>query len=195
MVLFVYFLAAVPVATAEQQLTAEERQQVEQYQHEKNKKNFIGWKGILFYCSIENQSNRALNEICERSYTNVDFLAASAKINLVKAKSASDLGFRAIVDDYLVLEVVLTATTAGRPSAIHANLRAYKSYSKAVDTSFLATEKKGTQAEPRSGDLIMWERSVIGASSGATQELVPAVSDGIEQHIKQFFADFLNAKR
>ena len=195
MALIAYLAVAAQATIAEMQPTAEERQQAKQYQQVKNRQNFIGWKGILFYCSIDNQSNQALNEICERSYTNAEFLAAAAKINLAKAKDAYELCFRAVVGDFLVLEVELTATKEGSPSAIHANLRAYKTYSRSVDTSSLATKKKDPRAEPRLGDLIMWERSVIGASSGAAQELIAGVSSGIEQALKQFFSDFLSAQR
>ena len=47
----------------------------------------------------------------------------------------------------------------------------------------------------RSGDLVFWERVVTGATSGTDQDLVVPVADSIEQLLKQFFADYLNAQR
>jgi hypothetical protein len=182
-------------AFAQQRPTADEQRIFEEHKARENKQNFTGWEGILFYCPDRDQSNKALKEICDKTYSNAAFLAAAAKLNLVKAHDGYELGFMAIADDLLVFEVELYSTKPGTPAAVHANLRAYISYSKAIDTSSLAQEKKGARTIPRSGDLLFWERGVIGASSGTAQELVLPISQGIEQHLKQFFADFVNAQR
>jgi hypothetical protein len=55
--------------------------------------------------------------------------------------------------------------------------------------------RKDARTTPRSGDLIFWERNVIGASSGTAQELAIPLSQGIEQLLKEFFADYLKAQR
>ena len=182
-------------AFAQQRPTADEQRVFEERKARKNKQNFTGWKGILFYCPDRDQSNQALKEICDKTHSNAAFLAAAAKLNLVKAHDAYELGFKARVGDLLVLEVELFSTKPGTPAAVHANLRAYISYSNAIDTSSLAHEKKGARTIPRSGDLLFWEREVIGASSGTAQELVLPISQGIEQHLKQFFAELINAQR
>jgi hypothetical protein len=79
----------------------------------------------------------------------------------------------------------------GNPSAICTNLRAYISYAEAVEARY----KKGPREDPRSGHLVLWERSAIAASSDTAQDLIFPVSGTIEQLLKQFFADFLNARR
>lgn len=175
--------------------TAEQRQRLEEMQKITNKQNFTGWKGILVYCAGADPSIEGLREICEKTYTNANFLSAAAKLDVVKAISAAELGYRSVLDDFLVLEITLNATQHGAPTAIHANVRAYVHYSKAIDTSFNAQERKGPRATTRSGDLVFWERVVTGATSGTGQDLVVPVADSIEQLLKQFFADYLNAQR
>lgn len=190
-----FFLLALSGIAAETTLTLEERQKLEEMQNSRNKQNFTGWKGVLIYCTDVEKSLMSLREICEKTYRNADFLAAASKLDLVKAKNAYELGFRSVVDDRIVLEITLNATKQGTPAAIHASVRAYAHYSKAVDNPHNAREKKGPRADPKSGDLVFWEHVVTGASSGTAQDLVIPISEGIEQLMKQFFIDYLNAHR
>jgi hypothetical protein len=192
LVLFAIVVATPPVF-AEQQPSSEMRRKFDEQQKEQDRKNFTGWNGILFYCPIEEQSSRALNEICEKSYTNANFLAASAKVNLTKVRSGYEVLFKSRISDFLILEVELGATKPGTPSAVHARLRAYVDYSEVVEKSGYEGQKRAREI-PRSGDLIFWERTVIGASSGSDQALVAPISESIEQLLKQFFADYLNAQ-
>lgn len=188
------FAIAIPPVLAEQQSFPEIRREVDTFQKEQNRKNLTGWNGILFYCPIEKQSSHALNEICEKSYTNAEFLSASAKINLTKAQDGYEVGYMSRASDLLILEIELDATKSGTPSAVHARLRAYAGYSEAVQESQFKEQKK-SRATPRSGDIIFWERTAIGASSGTDKDLVTPMSEAIEQLLKQFFADYLNAQR
>lgn len=192
LVLFAIVVATPPVF-AEQQPSPEMRRQLDEYQKKNNRENLTGWNGVIFYCPIDEQSSRALNEICENSYTNAEFLAASAKVNLKKARSGYEVGFSSRVSDFLILEVELGATKPGIPSAVHASLRAYVGYSEVVTKSGYEGQKRARET-PRSGDLIFWERATMGASSGSDQALVAPMSEAIEQLLKQFFADYLNAQ-
>jgi len=189
------FLLVLNGASAETTLTPEQRQRLEEMQKVTNKQNFAGWKGVLIYCTNADKSLKSLREICEKTYTNADFLATTSKLDLVKAKSAYELAFRSVVDDFLILEITLNATEQDTPTAIHASVRAYAHYSKVVDSSLNAQERKGPRADQKSGDLVFWERVVTGASSGTAQDLVIPISEGIEQLMKQFFIDYLNAQR
>ena len=63
------------------------------------------------------------------------------------------------------------------------------------DTESWKVDMKGPKSMPRSGDLIFWERNVIGASSGSGEDLVQGMADGIEQILKQFFTEYVNAQR
>jgi hypothetical protein len=186
-------LATSPLVLAERSLTAEMERSVEQYQVRKNKQNLTGWNGILFFCQFDDDSNQAVKDICEKTYVNAEFLAATAKINLIKGRDGFQMGFEAGVGELLVLEVKLNSTE--RPSAVHANVRAYVGYYNAVQTHPGDKEKKDARIIPRSGDLIFWERSVLGASSGTAQDLAIPLSQGIEQPLKEFFADYLKAQR
>ena len=163
----------------------------ENYIKEKNKQNLGGWQGILFYCASEGES-APLRNICEKSANNAEFLAATSKVNLVKAKHAIEVGFRSVVDDFIILEVALHATESPTPSAIHAEVKAYVGYSKVIDQSPI--QKKSPRANPRSGDLVFWERFAIGAGVGVKQDLISPMTEAIEQILKAFFTDYLNAR-
>lgn len=178
------------------QPTQEEIQVVEKHIQEKNIQNLTGWNGILFYCTSQDLSNKTLTKLCEKISASADFLASSANIDFAILKTAGELGFRSATDDYLILEVILTATQATKlPSAISANLRAYISYVETKDVSGISKlSKDGPRTIHRSGDLIMWERTVLSASSGSTDNHVSLISEGIEVRLKQFFTDFLKAK-
>jgi len=72
---------------------------------------------------------------------------------------------------------------------------AYINYSYAIENSPWEIKKDDLKMLPRSGKLVVWEEAVIGASSGTSQDLVTPISQGIEQHLKKFFADYLKAQR
>jgi hypothetical protein len=183
-------------AIAQQEPSPDLREMAERYTVAKNEKNFTGWKGVVFYCHSPTSDNKHLKEICEKSYTNVSFLAATAKVKLAKARDAAEAAYGAIVGDLLTLELELFSTESGSLTAVHADLRASVSYSNAVeDVVSMAPKRSSARSKPRSGDLILWERTATGASSGSAQELVVPVSQGIEEHLKQFFADYLNAQK
>lgn len=191
--LFVLF-CEVPFSIAEQQLTDKQKEELARYEEESNRKNFRGWQGIALYCPVERQTNLELKAICEKTLKNASFLAASAKINLLKIKDASMLGFLSRIGHYLILEVDLTATSEGPPAAVHAAIKAYSGYSSAIEKSSVSEDKNNPRENPHSGDLIFWEKEVIGASSGTIQDLVFGMSEEIEQILKQFFTAYLKAQ-
>jgi len=196
LLLALVYVLPVAAASPEQELSPELRKEAEKYRAQKNEKNFTGWNGVLFYCHSPTSRNKHLKDICEHTYTNVQFLAATAKVKLSKANTPFEVGYGATVGDLLVLQVELFSTGSTGPTAVHANLRAYSSYSNAVEKSETAASKGSVpQSKPRIGDLVLWERTVTAASSSTAQELVVPVSQGIEHQLKQFFADYLNAQR
>lgn len=188
-----FHIALSHTAAAQQSPSPEKIKAYEEYTSQKHQKNLTGWKSVFFYCSIRDEENKSLTEICDNSYRNAAFLAAAAKVPFIKARDAFDLGFRAAADDYLVLEVELFSTRPTSPSAIHAHVKSYIHYSNAVQPSPNQRGDKG-RTIPRSGDLHVWERPVIGASTGTTQDLVPSISQGIEKILKEFFTDYINSQ-
>ena len=186
-------IRVVAFAIAAQQLTPKEQRVVEEQRAKDNKQNLTGWHGIFFYCPTHEASNQALREVCEKTYRKAAFLAAAAKQTFTKAHTVFELAYISQIGEPLVLEIELFSTT-GSPAAVHARVKAYVSYSKAVQTS-PTMKGKGARMTPRSGDLIFWERETIGVSSGTAEGLVTDISNGIEQHLNEFFADYLNAQR
>jgi len=191
----VVYLATSPLILAEEPLTPEMQRSVDEYKLRENKQNFTGWDGILFFCRSDDDSNHAVKDICEKTSVNAEFLAASAKINLIEARNAFEVGAKAGMGELLVLEVNLHSIKHGVPAAVHANVRAYVFYANAVATHPWEKGMKDARMTPRSGDLIFWENASLGASSGTAKDLVVPLSQAIEQLLKEFFATYLKAQR
>ena len=180
---------------AQQDISAEGRRELEAFAAEKRKQNFADWKGIAFYCEVEDPSSVSASRVCENTYTNTEFLAATANVPLVKIWDGYELGIRSLVGEFLILQVKILATKQGSPTAINISIQAYASYSQATEDSHLARKRNDPRRNSRSGDLILWERKIIGASGGEGGDLVQPMSQGVEQLLKQFFADFINARK
>jgi len=176
-------------------ITDEMRQRVEKHILEENKANFSGWNGILFYCPYSKDSSKTQKDICEKADVNAEFLAAAAKLNLNKTHSPFEVGILAELEKRLILEVDVYSTSQGSPAVVSARVVAYIDYSYAIENSPWEIKKDDLKMLPRSGKLVVWEEAVIGASSGTSQDLVTPISQGIEQHLKKFFADYLKAQR
>src|SRR3954466_15937527 len=72
----------------------EEEEFYTRFTAEKNKSNYAGWEGIVFYCSPSTNQKEATKKICERVVTSVKFLAAAANVKLIVSKSSYDFGFK-----------------------------------------------------------------------------------------------------
>lgn len=188
-------LSQIAFAEAEKGFTAEMQRRADEYTAKNNRQNLTGWDGILFYCSVNGDSGEGLSDVCEKTRSNAAFLAAVAQVPMKKASSAFELGFSSLADDHLILEVRIHSTTGQAPTAIGARIMAYVAYRNAIEAGVSTMKNKRPRAISRSGDLIFWERSVIGASSGGAAPLHEGILQGIEKHLKDFFADYLNSQR
>jgi hypothetical protein len=197
LVLSVLFFATGTGWGAERRLSTEQEREFEEYKSRKNKKNFSNWDGILFFCSVSDHSPRAHKEICRKTTTNAAFLASTGKINFIKARDGFDFGYRGAVDGHLLLlEVELVSTKSGAPSAISVVVKAYAHHDgKTSAHGIEGPVTGGVRRAPRTGNLIFWERSLIGASAGSVDNLVDVVSQNVEQVLKEFFTDYMNAQR
>ena len=178
----------------QEQPTPSEHEWIKKYTEDKNRKNFADWVGILFYCHPpKNQEDDFLVKICERSYLNANFLAASAKIDLERAQDLKRVGFESVVGDRLILMIDFTATR--KPTAVSVTLTAYTTYSGPVNTIHESGEGEQTRTNMRSGDLILWGKGLIASSSNNAQDLIGPLSEAIDGLLKEFFTDYLSARR
>lgn len=157
-------------------------------------KNMSGWKGIVFICSFDSSDN-VLEQICRRAETDVELLAATSNIALkvADANNFSQASFIAVVDKFVTLEYDLMATqNRGNydSKAVYARL-AFETYlSNAVEKD---SKPNSINNSPRSGDLELWSRSVIG--SGVPSDIVDPFSNGAETHIKKALTLFLKYRK
>lgn len=188
-------LPPLPFVLSEQPLLDEWKQSVEEGIAETNKQNLSGWRGVLLYCYLDGDSPEVQKDICEKAEVNAEFLAATAKINLIKTHSPYEARAIARLKKLLVLKIDVDLTRGGSPAAVSARILALRHYLNAVeDRPFAKGKKDDPLTVPRDGYLVMWEEGVLGATSGASQELVTPISQGIEQHLKKFFTDYLKAQ-
>src|SRR5678809_553776 len=158
----VVLLATVLLITGMQPCLAEQRDakqaytktQIQNYTQNKDRTNYAGWEGILFYCYVnDKKSTEALQSICERTSTNAKFLAASAKIDFQIANDLVQVGFESSIGERLILLV----DTFGSSNAIAATTRAYTGFSGPIKTMRKSTGGTREHTSLRSGDLILWE--------------------------------------
>lgn len=104
---------------------------------EKQKRDRLkGWKRIAFWCSPPEKrtSKKMFDRICDRTNTNVKFLAASSNTHVRIATDDFDLGFLSAYHGMLRLEVELFSTNCdGSACAIQALVSASFPYDEAID--------------------------------------------------------------
>jgi len=131
--------------------------------------------------------------LCERASEDARFLAAAAKIPF---KSVGTKGYFEValaqsqLGHALVLDTTISATR-GEARAVHMRLEATSFYSKAIDVD---ASPGAPESKPRGGDLVLWNRTVIGAG-GPDSELERGISDGFETLLKDFFSLYLESRQ
>jgi hypothetical protein len=148
--------------------------------------NMKGWRGIYFFCEYE-EVDKVQAQVCDRAKTQARFLARSLRIRLNAVSGWGEFFEAKAEPDHLVLLLKLQATTGSAPSALAADLLAVASMG--VD---LMTPRSQTfwPGHSLSGYLVLWNQSVLGASSGGKEELITALSDAIDQNLKFILTDY-----
>ena len=162
----------------------------EQFYEQYHSKNMSGWKGIVFVCSFD-ASDKVLESICQRAVTDIELLAASNKVELKVAEpnKFEQAALIATANKFVTLEYELVATQGGSEFdaiAIYARLAFEAVYSNAVEND---SKPNTIGSLPRSGDLELWSKTVIG--SGDPSDIVDPFSDASEIHIKKALTLFI----
>jgi hypothetical protein len=157
-----------------------------------NKKQFAGWGGIVFRCLPSNEPDQIELDLCSAAAADARFLAATAKIPFedVGNKDFFEVSIAAgELNGALILEARIQSTQGHSP-AIYMVLRAGDFYSNAVE---LGATEGSNEGQPRSGDLVLWERNVL-ASGGTQMELKRGVSDSFQVILTEFFGVFVESR-
>mgnify|MGYP003653127839 CR=1 FL=1 len=159
---------------------------------EHNKVQFADWSGIAFQCLIDAEDDDFQKLLCETARTDAKFLAATAKIPFRDLGNDDhfqvSLAKRELNGD-LLLEARIKST-AGAPRAVHMGLRALSHYSDAVEVGATGDDP---QSKPRSGELILWQKNLIG-TSGSDENLGQALSNAFSNVLKDFFGTFVESR-
>lgn len=152
-------------------------------------KSLLGWKGIVFVCSYD-AKDKTLDAICQRAITDIELLAAANKVTL-KAARGNDFdtaAFFAVNNGYIKLSynLMATPTADGYSKAVHARLVFETYYGDAVEKKSKPGDLEGM---PRSGNLEIWSKSIIGI--GDPSDIVTPISDGAEIYMKNALTLFL----
>jgi hypothetical protein len=207
MIVVLMFLLMLPLLSLSAQEDRKFRRDV-RAQMEKDKLDRLkGWKRIVFWCSPPGkpESNKMFERICDRTNTNVQFLAESSRTKIRIAKDAFNLGFLSAADGMLQLQVDLSSVGCnGSACAINATLSATFPYEKAIDQTArsypideenLNGPSESPAAVPRPIDALMWGPRSLIASGYPGEELASSVTNGLDALLKEFFTDHLKANR
>lgn len=166
-----------------------------------------GWERIVFLCSPPPQSpqKELLERICERTNTNLKFLAATTNAKAQIAKNAINLGELSYLELMLRLEIdIYSAGCDGNFCAIFAAMSATFPYDKAIDqTARTYPNEHRDRVRPSHSPTSMprpllahlWGPRYLVASGNPTEDLVLGVVNGLEALLKEFFTDYVNANR
>lgn len=162
----------------------------EQFLEKSYSQKLSGFKGIVFICSYD-ANDKTLERICQRAVTDIMLHGASNKVNIKLAEANNFVESMSIAndDDFVTLEYEITATQNNEQFdtiAVHAHLSLEIYYSQAIEKG---ASNKSINGIPRSGDLELWSRSVIG--SGNPSDIVEPFSDNTEMLLKQALTLFI----
>jgi hypothetical protein len=195
------------VLSAERDIDDSTRREVRAKMEAAKLKRLKGWKRIVFLCSPseKTRSRDMFDRICERTNTNVKFLAASAKVQVQVAPDAYELGFLSGLRGMLRLEVELFSSACDTSAcAIHATVVARFPYDKAIDQAARSypireEDRRGPKDSPasipRPIEALMWGPRHLTASGYPGEELASGVSNGVDTLLKEFFTDYIQANR
>ena len=156
------------------------------------KSNLNGWKSIFLVCE-HSENNPIDEEICDRTKTNARFLANASRLKLVVTGSWSEVFTQDPKRESIVLVLKIRSTKNSRPSALYAEIKAVA----VLDDSIFSNEHSISPWPNKriTGITELWSESVIGASSEDLNALILSFSSSLEQFLKQFFSDYLDANQ
>jgi len=159
------------------------------------RRNLAGWEGIFLHCRISGDTGPATARICAQVAETAKSRAAEAGVHLEVIDSEHKAAVAAGVSPFLMLRVDLTATEGGPPVAMYAHLRAYSYYLGAVDRRAvrLSDQPNPREAE-RSGEMMFWERRLVGVCGGAAEPLATRFTQAIDSHVSAFIRSFATAQ-
>jgi hypothetical protein len=164
----------------------------EELERELNRKKFAGWEAIVFRCLPDNDGDDLQKQLCAAAAADARFLAASGKIPFRDLGDKNSLQVYLATRDLnnaLIVETTMRATQ-GQPRAVYMRLRASEYYLNAVEKGAV---EGSSDSKPRPGDLILWERSIIGAG-GPEHEIRQVLSNAFSTVLKDFFGVFVESR-
>lgn len=160
-----------------------------------------GWPGMIFYCPAEESKSNALKQVCLDSYKNLEALAVGHNVKFHKARNANDVALLPHLTGRLKVIIDVVGTELGTdPSAISAHISVLAHYAHAVNraTEIAPTDgsvPKHPTSIPQHVDAVLWESTIIKATSGSQDSLAQPVALEINERLKSFFADYDKANK
>lgn len=151
---------------------------------------YIGWTGITLYCPPSRVDKALSDAICTSVAAEFNFLTETAGVPHVVSRS--DTYVQVMRDSLklknpLIFQVETTASGQANGTGlvgVNVALSARFFYGSAVNQTDKST---GPQTLPKGGDLVLWEQSIIGTTSGQ-QETTRNIAGVVNDDMKQWFA-------
>ncbi len=183
-------LATLLVATTMSVARAQDDNELKEF----NIKQFKGWTGIVLRCQPATSNQDVADAICENAALEFNYLAESSGIPHKVSRNENSFLFHTKnieLENPLTLELTTSATANANVLAVHVQISAENFY---IDVVAQDAGPGHPEALPRSGNLVLWERSVMAVGD---RQVVEALTPYVKDHIKAFFTEFLpgwNAK-
>ena len=159
------------------------------------RRNLVGWEGIFLHCRVSGDTGPATAQICAQVAGNAKSRAAEAGVHLEVIDSEHKAAVAAGVSPFLMLRIDLTATEGGPPVAMYAHLRAYSYYLGAVDRRAVRlSDRPNPREAERSGEMMFWERRLVGVCAGTAEPLATRFTQAIDSHVSAFIRSFATAQ-
>lgn len=154
-------------------------------------KKFAGWGGLSVYCTL-NPENPLSKGLCLWARQKLNLLAKPLNIPVLIVEKNSDrfserARFQASSKISTLLDVDIQIFSYG-PS-LFAGVRVGNFYTSAVETMEMV---EAEEAKPRSGTLILWEKSIIGNGTGT--DFQANIRQSTETLLMEFLSDFSDGR-
>ncbi|MBK7595716.1 MAG: hypothetical protein IPJ11_10850 [Gemmatimonadetes bacterium] len=156
--------------------------------------NFTKWSRVLLYCNEAGADKSLAKIICADLFNEARILSAATGLPVDTTRSGMLSGVAAALNRTLVVEASLLTTGTDNGGPVGASLR-LAAYTRTVALIRVSIGSEASDTMTRRGDLVMWERAAVGASTSTIAELGAKMSDGLQQMLKALLTEILEARR
>lgn len=164
---------------------------------ERDRLNLAGWRVLGFTCDLANRPTPLAVRLCDMVGRQVRQVAARGRTEVREFRTPQEFGYEA-ARGLPFLVVRISTSPGGGLEAVSVNLRAQQHYAGPVPTRTSPGTDGLESIAPvrRSGDLVMWETSLVGtADQNSGEAELRVLEDAVGSMVQSFFLALYSARR